>query len=230
MRRIRWFGADWPVSLRTLAAKMRANPFKEDSLDGFIVDRVREGSVEGRFIEKISYQETITNPFGEERVFDHVVYRQLEFNLSATFPNIELWDAPRSTQVYVNKLLEFSNFAVSIDPISVDLIQWANVFESTVRGKITIDSIQISGLEIERGVTAKIVVSGDKDVRDALQRIAKAKRYELEIVQLKLFSDGVLVPIHLTNTGSVRLEAAHIDAFLPGLRSSLPKARRNGTP
>lgn len=223
MRRIRWFNADWPVSLRALAAKMRANPFKEDSIEGFIVDRVRENLVEGRFIEKVSITETLSDPFGEERIIDRVFYRQLEFNLSTQFPNIELWDAPRSTQAYISKLIEFSNFSVTISPISVDLIKWATLFESATKGKITIDSVQIAGLEIDRGVTARVVVTGDKDVRAALQRIAKNRNYELEKLHMDLLSDNVLIPIQLANTAVVKLEDTFVDEFLPALKASLPR-------
>jgi hypothetical protein len=223
MRRIRWFKAEWPISMRALASKMRADPFKKDGSEGFLVDRVREDSIEGRFIEKISYTETITSPFGEEQVFDRIIYTQLEFNLTNKFPHLELWDPPRSTQGYISKLLQFSNFAVSIEPLSVNLIEWANLFQAIVKEKVTIDSVQISGLEIQRGVTAKIVVSGDKDVREALELIARKKEYQLEKIHLQLFSNGSAVPIYLLNTGSVRMENSHVDNFLPALRSSLPR-------
>lgn len=146
------------------------------------------------------------------------------------FPHIELWDPPRSTQSYISKLLEFNNFEVAIEPLSIDLIQWATAFELSINQKITIDFIQISGFEIERGVTAKIVVSGDKDVRDALQRIAKTKTYQLDKIHLKLFLDGALIPIQLANSGSVKLEAEHVDPFLSKLRSSLLQAQKNTKP
>src|SRR3979490_2582417 len=106
MKRVRWFGADWHVSLRTLAAKMRANTFQETSVNGFIVDSVRENTIAGRYIEKVLFQEKIIDPFGDEHVIDRTLYRQLEFNLFQTFPHIELWDSPRSTSGYVSKLLE----------------------------------------------------------------------------------------------------------------------------
>jgi hypothetical protein len=230
MRRIRWFKAEWPVTLRTLAAKMHSDAFKEDKNEGFLIDRVRENSVEGRFVEKYSYEESVISPFGNESVFERVVYTQLEFGLSNTFPHIELWDPPRSTQSYISKLLEFNNFEVAIEPLSIDLIQWATAFELSINQKITIDFIQISGFEIERGVTAKIVVSGDKDVRDALQRIAKTKTYQLDKIHLKLFLDGALIPIQLANSGSVKLEAEHVDPFLSKLRSSLLQAQKNTKP
>jgi hypothetical protein len=223
MQRIRWFKADWPISLRALASKMRADPFKEDGVEGFIVDRVREDSVQGRFIEKISYKETIKSPFGEERVFDRIIYTQLEFNLTNNFPHLELVDPPRSTQSYISKLLEFSNFALSVEPLSVDLIEWTNLFQATVKQDVTINSVHISGLEIQRGVTAKVVVTGDKDVRGALELIARKRQYRLEKVHLQVFSNGAAVPIYLSNSGSARLETLDVDEFLPALRSSLPR-------
>lgn len=226
MRRIRWFNAEWPVSLRTLAAKMRANSFREDSIEGFIVDRVRENLIEGRFIEKIAFQETSTDPFGEEHSFERLIYRQLEFGISSKFPNIELWDAPRSTQAYVSKLSEFTNFQMAISPLSVDLIQWTNSFEAALKGKITIEAIQVVDVELERGVTAKIFVTGDRDVRDSLKSIIKTKKYELERVQLRLSLNSSFIPIQLTNSSAVKLDEAFVDELLPVLRATLPNPTR----
>lgn len=222
MRRVKWFGAEWAVTLRTLATKMRAYPFKEDSFDGFLLDRVRENLIGGRYIEKMSFQETIKDPFGEERTFDRVFYRQLEFNLFSTFPNIEFWDAPRSTSAFASKMLELSNFDLTVTPLSVDLLQWVNGFQRLSKTKVVIDSIQIAGLEIERGVTARITIEGDDDVRDALQRVARNKKYNLERLHLKYVVDGVLIPFQLANTGLAKIEDQFIDELVPALRASLP--------
>src|ERR1035438_8658397 len=70
VKRIRWFAAKWPIALRTLATKMKSHPFREDSLNGFIIERVRDNFINGRYVEKISYQETLTTPFGDQQIFD----------------------------------------------------------------------------------------------------------------------------------------------------------------
>lgn len=226
MRRVRWFNAEWPVSLGALASKMRANSFKEDSLEGFIVDRVRENLIEGRFIEKVAFQETSTDPFGQEYNFEHLIYRTLEFGISTGFPNIELWDAPRSTQAFVSKLLQFTNFQMSITPLSVELIQWANSFESAVKGKVTIESLQVAGIEVDRGISAKITLDGDRDVRDALKGMVKTRKYELERVHLRLSMNSSVIPIQLTKSGAARLDEAFVDELLPALRATLPRPAR----
>jgi hypothetical protein len=222
VKRIRWFAAKWPISLRTLASKMKSHAFREDSVSGFIIDRVRDNLVNGRYVEKVSYQETLTTPFGEEQIFDRVEYRQLEFNLFSTFPNIEFWDAPRSTQGYVSKLMELNNFAVTLAPLSVDLLKWVTTFQAVIHAEITVDSLQISGLEIEPDITARISINSNKDVREALQRLTKSKQFHLDRVQLKLQHEGRPVFIQMANNGSAKLEESILDEFLPALRQSLP--------
>jgi len=228
MKRIRWFGADWQVSFRTLASKMRAHSFKQTSVDGFIVDRLRDNTIGGRYIEKVSFQEKVTDPFGDEQIIDRTLYRQLEFNLFQTFPNIEFWDAPRNTSGYVSKLLEFSNFGISVSPLAVNPLKWADAFQVHAKSKVTIVSLQVSGLEIETGIAAKIVVTGDKDVREAVKSVTKNRRYELDKLQLLLFQSGVPVSIQLASTGAAKIDESFVDDFLPALRNSLPQPKALG--
>lgn len=159
MMRIRWLGAQWTSTIRSLALKMKGVPFTPDSNDGFIVDRVRDTSMEARYIEKFSYQEAITDPFGNEEVYDRVSYRQLQFNLYKEFPNIELLNSHRSTHAYISKLLEFSNFSVSIIHLEVNLLDWVEAFRIKLEKNIIVDSIQVGGLELEQGVTAKVLLN-----------------------------------------------------------------------
>lgn len=226
MRRIRWFAADWQVPIRTLATRMRAHPFRKESVDGFLLDKVRDNTISGRYIEKVSFQEKITDPFGGEQLIDRTLYRQLEFNLSKTFPNIEFWDAPRSTNGYISKLLEFSDFDITIAPLSVDVIEWADAFQLALKSKVTVVSLQISGLEIETGITAKVAVTGDKDVRESIKLVTKNKRYELDKLQLRVFRDNTAFSVHLFNAGAAKADEAFFEDLLLPLRSSLPRAPR----
>jgi hypothetical protein len=201
---------------------MKTHTFREDSVNGFIIDRVRDNFINGKYVEKISYQETLITPFGNEQVFDRVLYRQLEFNLFSTFPNIEFWDAPRSTQGYVSKLMELNNFAVTLSPLSVDLLKWVAALQTLVDRKLTIDSLQISGLDLEPNVTARISINGEKDVREALQRVTKGKKFDLDRVQVKLLHEGQTINIQMANTGAVKLEESLVEGLIPALRQSLP--------
>lgn len=222
MNRVRWLRAEWPTSMRTLAAKMKAQVFTKDSFDGFMIERVRDTFIEARYIEKISYQETITDPFGLEQVLDRISYRSVEFSLFADYPHIELRDAHRSTKEFVNKLLEICNFSVAVVPVSVDLLDWVERFRKLTEQKVLVDAIQVSGLELDRGISAKILIKGDKDVREALQSIAAKRKFTLEKVQMRCSSGTKIVAIHLASTGAIKVPEDYMNEFLPLLRQSLP--------
>lgn len=226
MKRIRWLGAQFPDILNTLSSKMKATPFTQESYDGFIVERVRDTLIEARYIQKFSYQETITDPFGNKEVFDRVDYRQMDFKLFADFPNIELFDPPRSTNAYVSKLLELSDFSISVSPLQINLLDWVELFQSEVEKNLLINSIQITGLEVEQGVSAKVLLKGDKDVRMALSHFAKGRQYILEKLQVKIKFERNIMTIHLGNNGSARIPDEALDDLLPLLRTSLANSTR----
>jgi hypothetical protein len=221
VKRVRWLSAKWPIGLRTLATKMKEQPFREDGHNGFIIDRVRDNSVNGRYVEKFSYQYTLTTPFGEQQFFDRTEYRQLEFNLFTTFPQVEFLDPPRSTQGFLSKLGELNKFSVAVVPLATDLLRWVDSFQKVLEVTAVIDSLQISGFEPEPGVTARISIGGRRDVRDALKRLTKGKPFDLERVQVRIPYEGRMTPLHLIHTGAVKLEDDVFDDLLSPLRQSI---------
>lgn len=225
MRRVRWLGAEWPVSMRTLASRMKVQCFTAESFDGFVIHRVRDNSIEGEYVEKLNYQETVTDPFGNETVFDRVRYRRIEFTLFSEFPNIELRDAHRSTREFISKLLELCSFSVTVEPITAELLRWADDFQQAIGEKTVIDSVQVSGLELEAGVHAKVLLKGSKDVRAALEHLSQKRKFELEKVQVKVRAGQLVFPIHLSDSGTARIPEDQWNDLLPMLRSSLAKQR-----
>ena len=223
MKRVRWLSAEWPISMRTLATKMKGHLFTENSFDGFVIDRVRDNFIEAHYIEKMSYQESITDPFGKEEVFDRVSYRSIEFTLFSDFPNIELRDASRSTRELTNKLLEICKFSLTVIPLAIDLLEWIKAIQIVLNQDLLVDSLQVSGFEIEKDIAAKILIKSHIDVRSALKNITMDKKYLLEKVQIKIVIDGEIIPILLTNTGMVKIPENQVNDFLPILRSTLPQ-------
>jgi len=222
MKSIRWYSAQLPTSIRSLAAKMKAMPFTKESYDGFVIDRVRDKTLEARYIEKYSYQEKIVDPFGGEQAFERTVYRQIEFTLCSEFPQIEIIDSPRSVRPLINKLAAMSGFSMAISPVSADVLKWASLIGKNTGVKVVVDSLQLAGLELEEGVIAKALIKGDKDVRDAVRLITKNKPYALEKIHLKMSLGNKLVPIFIAHNGTAKYPEDYDTELLPVLRKSLP--------
>ena len=221
MRRVRWLGAQWPVSMRTLASRMKSQLFAPGSLDGFSIDRVRDNFIEAHYIEKLSYQETVTDPFGQESVFERIGYRKIDFTLYSEFPNIELSDAHRNTRAFISKLLELCDFSVSIEPLTINLLDWVSQFEDQLEIKVLVDSLQISGVELESGVHAKMLLKGGTDVRLAMARVAQNRNYELERLQMKIPTSTRIISVQLSNSATAKIPEDFWDEMLPILRSAL---------
>lgn len=222
MNRVRWLNAQWPSSMRTIGNKLKAMPFTEESMDGFAVERIRDGFIEGRFIEKFIYQEVISNPFGKEEVIERTGYRSTDFTLFSQFPYIELRNGQRSIKGFVNRLLQACNFNLVVSPIAVNLLDWVTSFQKSLGQKIVVDSLQLSGVELEEGITGKILLKGNRDVRAAIDNIVGGNRYTLEKVQVKATASGKSMSIHLTNNGTAKIPPSHTSDLLPLLRQSFP--------
>lgn len=221
-RRYRWLKAQWPVSMKTLGRRLKAREFQGDATHGFVIDRLRDDLLEARYVERVEYTETITDPFGKELSFKRVEFRQSHFRATAYGAGLEIRDPPRSVQPLMNRLSEATDFAVTISPYSVDVLAWAARFQTASGFSCHVDSLQMSDLQLEEGVMAKVVLKGDRDVREACTKLAAHRRYLLERIQLRLDvpKAGTVV---LSNTGAATLSVDRTDEdLLEHLRTSLP--------
>ena len=221
MKRYRWFNAQWPTSMRVLAKRLKLKAFEEEQTEGFVLDRVRDNFLEARFVEKIEYDETIVDPFGKELTFHRVDYRKCEFRASVEGPGLELIDAPRSVQTMVSRLAEASEFSLSIGPMSVSVLAWANRLQRGLNAVGVVDSIQVGAVELSQGVLAKAVIRGSSDVLAAANKLVEGKRHVVEKVQLRL-AGSTRTTVLLTNAGVARFDPEPSDDLLMAVRASLP--------
>lgn len=203
---------------------MKTQLFTPDSFDGFVIERIRDDFIEAQYIEKLNYKETVTDPFGKEESFDRITYRRIDFTFFSEFPNIELRDAHRSTREFVSKVLELCNFSVAVEPVTVDLLQWVEDLQEQIGKKVTVDSLQVSGLEFEPEISAKILLKGGKDVRQALKHLSAKRKFTLEKIQVKIPVGQSVFPIHMTNSGVARIPKEHLNDYIRMVRESLASA------
>jgi hypothetical protein len=222
MIRTRWLTAESKISLRALAARMRTHAFADESQDGFLLDRSREDRIEGRYIEKLTFQETVPDPFGKELVFERVAYRQVQFTMYREFPQLELRDAPRGTLSFMSKLLELCDFNLTSAPFTVDVMRWAEAIGRIFGAAVVIDMMQLSEISVAPTVTGTMILKSDRDVRDSLRSIVGSRPYTVQKVRLNWNEPTRAVIIQLSNNGSAKIDAADAD-LLSALRTTLPK-------
>jgi hypothetical protein len=220
MNRYRWLKAKWPISMRLLAKRLKAKSFEEGSTEGFVIDRVRDDYIEARFVERVEYDDTVTDPFGKELSFHRVEYKQCEFRASAGGPGLELIDAPRAVQAMISRLAEANDFGLAISPVSINPVAWAEGVQRFLNVDGFVDSLQIGSLELAPGVEAKVLVRSSKDVLRASNRLVDGKKHVIEKVQLKLLTARKTVLI-LSRNGAARIDSDTPTDALPHVRAAL---------
>lgn len=221
MNSVRWAVAEWPVSIRMLGARLKSLAFTAGALDGFSVERIRDDFLDATYIEKIATQEVTTDPFGREEVIERISYKRSAFSLYADLPNLEIKSISRSNRDLTNKLLEVCNFKLTLIVPNVNPIMWIECLQSSLDASALIDSLQISRLDVEPGVTAKVLLKGTKDVREALDHLAQQKTYSLDKVQAKIAFDSRQATIQLSSNGSAKFSDDHVSTLRPALRAAL---------
>lgn len=126
-------------------------------------------------------------------------------------------------QALVNQLLEATDFSISITPITVNVLAWANAIEEVWGSSLTISSAQVGNLTLEDGVLAKVVLKGDKDVREACANLTGGKTHVLEKLQLRLASDHVSASVLLANNATTKIDGRELEGeLLTAIRGTLP--------
>jgi hypothetical protein len=113
MKRVKWLAGSWPISMRQLALRIRADILTPEKMSGFMVTRVRESFIEARFFEKNISEELITDPFGNEIKSERISYVETAFHFSNEFPQVELLNPPRSIGPFSSRVLQICNFEAS---------------------------------------------------------------------------------------------------------------------
>jgi hypothetical protein len=221
MKRYRWLKANWPVSMRVLAKRLKLRAFQGDQTEGFVLDRVRDDYLEARFVEKVEYDDTVTDPFGAESIFHRVEYRKCEFKATTVGPGLELVDAPRGVQTMVSRLAEATEFSLAISALSIDVLVWATNVQRRLNTVGVVDSIQVGAVELAAGVRAKAVIKGSSDVLAATNRLIEGKKHVTEKVQIR-FTGAKMSTVLLTNGGVARFDQEPTEELLSAVRSSLP--------
>jgi hypothetical protein len=207
--------------MRVLAKRLRVKSFDVEQVEGFVLDRVRDDFIDARFVEKIEYDDTVTDPFGVEAIFHRVEYRSCEFKATVTGPGLELVDAPRSVQTMISRLAEANDFSLAISPLSVDVLTWASEVQKRLNEVGIVDSLQLGAMELASNVQAKAIIKGSVDVLGATQTLVLDKKHVVEKVQIRFIRPGRLTLL-LTNNGVARFDQEPSEDLLSIVRASLP--------
>lgn len=229
MKRIHWFTAEWPFTMRTLGARLNKRSFGEEMQDGFRIDHVRDSYVQGTFFEKVVSEEIVRDPFGAEFRFERISYRNVIFSLTTEFPQLEVVNPPRSITLFLNRLSEVNDFKLSVAALSTPPMLWAANTAKALGSTFTVKQADIADLVVTDNVLARVSLSSQEDVMTALDYMTTGKHHKLDKLHMDLLSDDHgHVKITLSSDGVLRCSDGTASETIVAVRESIPQqlARR----
>lgn len=221
MKRTKFLTAEWPLSLQTIGNRLKARAFSEHDREGFIVDRLRQRSIEARFIEKVVTSESVEDPFGNTESFERTLYKQVKFVLATEYPQIHLIDPPRSVKLFINRLAQVMDFQVAIDSVQIRPEEW---IEGLIASGLDLErnGAELSEVSVSEHTSAKIVFHSKKDIAHDIEDFLAGRAFSIDRIAV-LFTDGRLkVQAQLSSDGSAKFSNDVPAAIAEMLRKNLP--------
>jgi hypothetical protein len=224
LKRLKYLSADWPVALQTVGASIKTAPFSEETGDGFVLERVRSSSLEGRYFEKIVVNEVVEDPFGQTLAYERVTYREVHFKFSKAYPEIEILNPPRSLKMFFNRVAALLDFKVAFESLIVEPVQWVANIKNSNDFKASVQSIEVSGLAIDKDTTARFALVSQQDVLATAEKLIAKRAHYVEKVTIKIESDLGLYSLQLSADGAIRMADEIPAELVDVVRLAMPKS------
>lgn len=223
--RLRWLEVKLPLSLRAIGSKMKQRPFDRKTGEGYVLKRVRDSFIVGSFCERLEFTESIVDPLGNEQSVNRTIYRITDFSLFADSPFMELRNPPRTAQPFINSLLEIADFSLAVSVLKVNPMRWLAAFERHVSQQVIVNSMSLIGIDLGDGIGARVLVAGEKDVRNAVDSLLKKRRHVVDKVSATVRNGASeLAKISLSSSAAAHLSETGAEKNSEALRMSLTAA------
>ncbi len=223
MKRIRWLAGMWPLSMRQMAQRIRADALTPEKMSGFLITRIRESSIEARFIEKLVSEEVLTDPFGNEFRFERTSYIETAFRFADEFPEVELLNPPRSIGPFCSRVLQICGFEAAWKDLNIDVLAWADNVQGQTGDRVIIDRAHVRDVVIDEAVNFEATLSGTRDVRSSMRALLRGRKYTLDRLNFSINSGGRAIRVQISTDGSMQAPSSISDELVLAIKKALPR-------
>lgn len=206
---------------KALASDITRNTFSPKTNRGFFVTRARGNSISAKFIEKVSGNRKLTDPFGNTLELPYVTYEVLQFRLSLDFPQLEFVNSGRTTKKLFLYLTELSGASFGISPVHLDVNQFVQDI-GAAWGGATIPAVDCSDVMITSEVAADVSFFGSGNVITTSQSFLKGRTHTLSRAKIE-FKDHRYPKLEVFNSGTVRIQGNPDVSAIDELRGLVAK-------
>lgn len=223
MLRSKFVHSELPVTLKNLASLLVSKQFSDETGAGFLLSSSTESKLIGQYVEKYNQVSIVVDPFGNETEVESIGYYTCKFGLEATSDYMMIIEPPRSLKKFTNALHELTGLGLVISEGNIDLSDWIKNIEE-LADSFTVKKVATSGIKSSDYSSAKLSITGSRDVRETLLAMLENKRHLVEYVTFEANFEGLQAKCELSRTGSCKLITQNSDQILLMLKKSLIKS------
>ncbi|AZF10250.1 hypothetical protein C4J93_2052 [Pseudomonas sp. R2-37-08W] len=220
MTRIKWYKFSSSLDAETLNSKINKRKFNQYSSDGFQISSFRKDRIEARYIERIEYDESQKDPFGETITTRRIVYRDTQFKIFFSSNTLEIINPGRNLNTFIMKLGEASGFNFSIEPISLDIrkLTYTNNF---LASNFQNTSISISQIDLGEGTSAKITATGGLNIKETVEQLIAGRAYYISALTFKSTTRDFVASFVITRDGGLKTAGKDSNRLIEFLKSEI---------
>lgn len=222
MKKVKWLKLNIRLDFEKAVRLLSLDSFTEEKGKGFIFDKIRHDFAHGRFIERIVYNDKLSNFDGSETAIERIEYRTTTFSVALDSHLVmQITNPPRTLKPFSQSLVKNLGLGVSLEEIDINPIEWLN--EISLNVNVNLTQLDISRVRVADYATAKMQIIGSSDLR---------KYYKDELVGKKISIDKLVCSVNsldysgklkMTNSGLAYIDVRNESEFTKIVFDALKK-------
>lgn len=227
MKKIKWFDAEWPISLKTIASRMLERQYNDRNGEGFLLSKNSNICIEGRYIKKIFIKNEVIDPFGDKSEIENIDYNIVNFRVrDEKYTSIEISDYPSLVKPFVENLRTICGPHMSISNVTIDPQKWLKVLETKL-GKLEVHRVECSGINVANIGMAKVIFNSTQDIRNGSKEFLGKRYYVVDNIHCSLSTPIYKGKIELSKRGAAKYSVNCKRFVLPALRETISSVVRD---
>jgi hypothetical protein len=197
-----------------------ANEYSEGAPWGFVDVRNQGDTITGTFVERFESEQNVTDPFGNLKIYKVINYSQARFNITTSFPHLELIEPPRSVAPLLTELSRAFGNNLVFSQIQLDVPQFINDFRHKV-SSLFVTSATLDDVPLTNDIFARIHVNGSGEIRNHLKELNLAHKIEFQKVCVCGHTKTGQFRLELSSDARLQVQAGIADELIRLVRTCL---------
>jgi len=201
-----------------MASALANRGYDPERGDGFSLGDVRSTYITGTFIERDKYIDEITDPFGNTERVERTVYKRMAFRISTSWPQLELYDAPRTFAPFLTTLSQQVQW-LSSSSVNTPPLKWLSSLDLPP-ASLLVEGAVINNIQLSLNVSGKLILSGDKDVIEQFN-LVKGRSYLVHGITLRVKDGDKIRRLEIFSDARMKVQQGDFESLLPVARRAV---------